>query len=283
MHCLSFFRNQEGALSKYLKEVHKFPSLSQDEEFSLAKDWIDNKNQKSMNKLIKGHLRLVVNIAKGYSGYGIPISELISEGHIGILQAIDHYKPELGYRFSTYSAWWIKARIQDYVFNYKSMVKLGTTKAHKKLFFCLNKIKKMLGINMVSNDNVRQLSEKLSIKEETIIDADHRLSAMDFSLNAPINDNSAVSTWEEFIADDKASAEEIACEKQELKYRQNLFAKAMEHLSQRERDIVVWYRLNEPPLTLTEIGHKLGISKERVRQLEEKALFKIKEYIKRNS
>lgn len=278
MRCLSLLR-QDGDAAKYIKEIHRFPLLSREEEFTLAKDWASNKNKASMEKLVKGHLRLVVQIAKGYSGYGISINELIAEGNIGILQAINHYDPELGFRLSTYSAWWIKARMQDYIFNTKSLVKLGAGKAHRKLFFCLNKIKKALGIDKVSEENVERISEQMNIKKELIIDADSRLSSTDFSINAKVGSDENASTWEEFIVDEEAGIEEAALERQEMEYRKKIFNDGLALLSERDQKIIYLYRLADEPLTLGEIGKIFGISKERVRQLDERAMAQLREYI----
>lgn len=278
MHCLSFLR--DGCSSKYLKKIYNLPLLSRDEEFKLANDWATTKDKKAMDKLVKGHLRLVVQIAKGYAGYGIPLHDLISEGSVGMLQAIEHFKPDMGYKLSTYSVFWIKARIQEHVFNTKSLVKLGSGKAQKKLFFCLNKLKRMLGITKVDENNVKALSDKLQIKDKIIIDADKRLSLNDFSIHAKLDDSNSSTTWEEFLVDTKASIEDEALEKQELEYRKKLFQEAFEELSEREKNIVTWYRLSEPPLTLEMIGKKMGLSKERVRQLEARAMLRIKEFIK---
>lgn len=262
---------------KYIREIQNIPKLSKDDEYQLAHDWINNKNSQAMHKLVKAHLKLVVHIAKGYSGYGIPIHELIAEGNIGMLQAVNHFDPKLGFRLSTYSTWWIKARIQDYIFNAKSIVKFGSSKAHKKLFFCLNKAKKALGIDKTSEENVHMLAEALDIKAETIIDADNRLSSSDLSLNAPISEGEN-STWEEFVADEEALSEDDAIHKAELEKRTQKFVKAMQTLPQREQDIITWHHLSEPPLTLAEIGSKLNISKERVRQLDQRAITKIKQH-----
>ena len=279
MHCLSFLR--DGVSSKYIKEIRKLPLLSKDEEFKLAKDWATKKDKKAMDRLVKGHLRLVVQIAKGYSGYGIPLHDLISEGSVGMLQAINHFKPDMGYRLSTYSTFWIKARIQEYIFNTKSLVKFSSTNAYRKLFFCLNKLKKMLGITKVDKDNVKDLATKMQVKDDVIIDADNRFSVNDFSLHSKLDSGDSESaTWEDFLPDTNESAEDIAAEKQELEYRKKLFQEALSIIPRRERDIVTWYRLREPPLTLDAIGKKLGISKERVRQLESRAMLKIKEFIK---
>lgn len=280
MRCLSFLRDEVS--SRYLKEIRQLPLLSKDEEFKLANDWAHAKDKKAIDKLVKGHLRLVVQIAKGYSGYGIPMHDLISEGSVGMMQAIDHFKPDMGYRLSTYSAFWIKARIQEYIFNTKYLVKFGSTKAQKKLFFCLNKIKRLLGITKINEDNVRQVSNKLQIKDDIIIDADNRFSASDFSIHTKVNSEESDSAiWEDFLPDTKPSAEDITLEKQELEYRKKLFKEAFATIPRRERDIIVWYRLREPPLTLEAIGKKLGLSKERVRQLEARAMMRIKEFIRK--
>ena len=261
---------------KYIREIQNIPKLSKDEEFKLANEWIQNKNSKAMHKLVQSHLKLVVHIAKGYSGYGIPLHELVAEGNIGMLQAVNHFDPELGFRLSTYSTWWIKARIQDYIFNAKSIVKFGSTKAHKKLFFCLNKAKRMLGIEKASDENAHMLAEALDIKAETIIDADNRLSSSDLSLNAPISEGESA-TWEELVADEKSLSEESALHNVELEKQTKKFLEAISTLPKREQDIITWHHLSEPPLTLSEIGAKLNISKERVRQLDQRAITKIKQ------
>lgn len=270
---------RDGTLSKYLNEIHKFPLLSQDEEYVLAKDWADNKSKKSIDKLVKGHLRLVVQIANGYSGYGIPIQELISEGHIGMLQAIEHYKPDLGFRLSTYSSWWIRARIQEYIYNSKYIVRLGTSKAYKKLFFCLNKMKRILGVDKVGDEAAEKISNELNIPKDKVIDADNRLSSVDFSINAPVGSGNDSASWEDFLVDANATSEEAILEKQECEYRRKMFDYALSKLSDRERNIVLWHRLTEPPETLAQIGEKLGVSKERVRQLDDRAMLKIKTWI----
>ena len=280
MHCRSSILAEREHLSSYLNEIHKFPLLKEGEEFQLARDWAKTKDKKAIEKLIKGHLRLIVKIASGYSGYGLQMKDLISEGHVGIMQAAKHFNPDLGYKFSTYSTWWIKARIQEYIFNSWSLVKLSSSKAHKKLFFGLRKLKSLLGIDSVSNDNVNLLAEKLNIDSKTIMETDNRLSNKDFSVNAQIGDSDSKETWQDFIVDDKASAEEKAIESQELDYRRKLFNQALQTIPEREKNIIVWYRLTEPPLSLAKIGEKLKISRERVRQLEERAFFRLQEYIK---
>lgn len=287
MHCHSKIFQDDEYISDYMKEIHKFPILEEGEEFELARNWIKNKDQKSLERLVNGHLRLVLKIAKGYSGYGLPIKDLISEGSVGIMQALNHFDPDMGYKFSTYSTWWIKAKIQEYIFNSWSLVKFASTKVYRKLFFNLRKLKNTLGIDKISYENVSKISEKLStndlkVKDDDVFEADKRLSlGYDLSLSNYVGKEEDETTWESLIVDNKATAEEIVLAKQEMEYRKKLFNNALNILPERERNIIIWMRLTEPPLTLAQIGKKLKLSRERVRQLEQRAFWKIKEYIKK--
>lgn len=287
MHCHSKISEDDKYLSNYLRDIHKFPILEDGEEFQLARDWLKNKNKKSLEKLINGHLRLVVKIASGYSGYGLPIKDLISEGSVGILQAINHYDPDMGYKFSTYSSWWIKSKIQEYIFNSCALIKLTSSKANRKLFFGLRKLKSLLGIEKISEENIDEISKKLNeansnICKKQIIEADmHLRKGNHISINEKINNDDDSFTWENLIVDNRATAEEITLAEEEMQFRKKIFHEALEIISEREKNIVIWNRLTEPPLTLSKIGEKLNISKERVRQLEERAFLKIKEYIKK--
>lgn len=289
MHCHSRIFQNDEYISNYMKEIHKFPILEEGEDFELARNWIKNKDKKSLERLINGHLRLVLKIAKGYSGYGLPIKDLISEGSVGIMQALNHFDPDMGYKFSTYSTWWIKAKIQEYIFNSWSLVKFASSKVYRKLFFNLKKLKNALGIDRISHENVNEISEKLStddlkVKDHEVFDADNRLSfGSDLYLSNYVGKEENETTWESLLVDNNATAEEIVLAKQETAYRKQLFNRALNILPEREKNIIIWMRLTEPPLTLSKIGEKLKLSRERVRQLEQRAFLKIKEYIKKHA
>ena len=274
-----------GGLSVYLSQIKKFPMLDAEEEYMLAKNWRENGNLQSAHKLVTSHLRLVAKIAMGYRGYGLPVNELISEGNIGLMQAVKKFDPDKGFRLATYAMWWIKASIQEYVLRSWSLVKMGTTTAQKKLFFNLKKLKnqlKSIDDENLSPENVREIATKLNVKEAEVLDMENRLFSSDQSLNSPIS-HEKESEWQDIIVDDKET-QDIKYENQnELNYRKNLFNKAMNILNSREKEIIKSRKLNDKPLKLEELSKKYNISRERVRQIEEKAIEKLqKEILSKN-
>lgn len=267
----------EGSLSKYLAEIKKFPMLSAEEEYMLAKNWRSSGDLKSAQKLVTSHLRLVAKIAMGYRGYGLPVSELVSEGNIGLMQAVKKFDPEKGFRLATYAMWWIKASIQEYVMKSWSLVKIGTTTAQKKLFFNLKKIKNKLSITNTGDlkpEHVEEISKKLNVKKEEVMSMNRRLYAKEKSLNDPIN-NEDGTEWQDWIVDENLDQELKLSQAQEFNERKELMHNSMNILNAREKEILVARRLSENILTLEDLSKKYKISRERVRQIETKAFEKL--------
>ena len=269
--------SNEGSLSHYLQQIKKFPMLSQKEEMSLARKWINKGDTAAAHKLVTSHLRLVARIAMGYKGYGLPITELISEGNIGLMQAVKKYDPEKGFRLSTYAMWWIRAAIQEYVLKSWSLVKIGTTAAQKKLFFNLKKIKNQLtsyNDGSLKPDQVKEIAERLDVTEAEVSDMEGRISGTDYSLNAVVSEDGE-SEWQDWLVDEDADQEVKLAEKEELSKRKNLLSKAINILNEREQEIIHARKLSEVPKTLEELSKAYKISRERVRQIEEKAFAKL--------
>jgi RNA polymerase sigma-32 factor len=267
----------DGSLSKYLAEIKKFPMLNAEEEYMLAKSWKDSEDLKSAQKLVTSHLRLVAKIAMGYKGYGLPVSELVSEGNIGLMQAVKKYDPEKGFRLATYAMWWIKASIQEYILRSWSLVKIGTTTAQKKLFFNLKKIKNKLSITSSGNlrpEQIKEISKRLKVKKEEVVSMDLRLQGKEKSLNDPIKEDGG-REWLDWIVDDSIDQELKLSQDQELKERKKLMNNAMSILNQREKEILTARKLSENISTLEDLSKKYKISRERIRQIETKAFEKL--------
>jgi len=267
----------EGSLSSFLTQIKKFPMLSAEEEYMLAKSWKDRKDLKSAQKLITSHLRLVAKIAMGYKGYGLPVSEMVSEGNIGLMKAVKKFEPEKGFRLATYAMWWIRASIQEYILRSWSMVKMGTTSAQKKLFFNLKKIKNQLSINNkgdLTPTHVDQIAERLNVKKEEVISMNRRMLGREKSLNNPVKDE-AGTEWQDWLVDEKIDQETLISHKQELNQRKNLMNLSMSVLNAREKEILTERRLSEKVSTLEELSKKYKISRERIRQIETKAFEKL--------
>ena len=276
----------DGNLSLYLEEIKKFPLLSAKEEYALAKNWKEKGDLKSAQKLVTSHLRLVAKIAMGYRGYGLPVSELISEGNIGLMQAVKKFDQKKGFRLATYAMWWIKASIQEYVLRSWSLVKMGTTTAQKKLFFNLKKIKNQLSINEtgdLSPNHVNTISKQLNVKKEEVISMNRRLHGKEKSLNAPIANDADNSEWQDWIVDDKLDQEVKFSQDQELDSRKKLMNDSMSILNQREKEILTARRLSEDPKTLEELSNKYKVSRERIRQIETKAFEKLQKAMLNNT
>ena len=267
----------EGSLSGYLAQIKKFPMLSAEEEYMLAKSWKDRGDLKSAQKLITSHLRLVAKIAMGYRGYGLPVSEIVSEGNIGLMQAVKKFEPEKGFRLATYAMWWIKASIQEYILRSWSLVKMGTTAAQKKLFFNLKKVKNQISANNMGDlkpEHVNEISKRLNVKKEEVVSMDRRLSGKEKSLNDPIK-NEDGAEWQDWIVDDNIDQELKLSQQQELKERKRLMDESMIILNQREKEILFARRLSEEISTLDDLSKKYKISRERIRQIETKAFEKL--------
>ena len=271
----------DGGFSKYLAEIKKFPMLSAKEEYMLAKSWRDRGDIKSAQKLITSHLRLVAKMAMGYRGYGLPVSELVSEGNIGLMQAVKKFEPEKGFKLATYAMWWIKASIQEYVLRSWSLVKMGTTTAQKKLFFNLKKIKNKLAIvndGDLKPDQVKEISKRLNVKQEEVISMDRRMSGKEKSLNDPVKNESGTE-WQDWIVDDSLDQELKISQSQELAERKKLMNSSMKVLNLREKEILVARKLSENVATLEDLSKKYKVSRERVRQIETKAFEKLQSAI----
>ena len=273
--------SSEGNLAVYLQEIKKFPMLTAEEEYMLAKRYKEHGDSDAAHKLVTSHLRLVAKIAMGYRGYGLPVTDLISEGNVGIMQAVKRFDPEKGFRLATYAMWWIRAQIQEYVLHSWSLVKIGTTAAQKKLFFNLRKIKNQLtsiDSGNLSPENVREIATRLDVKEAEVIDMENRLFTSDQSLNVKLGDEHDTE-WQDLIEDKQETHDRIIENKDELDYRRILFSKAFEVLNEREKEIIKLRKLSENPLKLEDLSKKYKISRERVRQIEEKALEKLQKEI----
>tara|TARA_A100001011_G_scaffold379290_1_gene445120 strand:- start:1387 stop:2286 length:900 start_codon:yes stop_codon:yes gene_type:complete len=267
----------EGGLSIYLAQIKKFPMLDAEEEYLLAKNWRERGNLKSAHKLVTSHLRLVAKIAMGYRGYGLPVSELISEGNIGLMQAVKKFDPDKGFRLATYAMWWIKAGIQEYVLRSWSLVKMGTTAAQKKLFFNLNKLKKQIAPTQegdLKKDQVKEISDRLGVKSEEVISMNRRMMGQEKSLNEPIKTGEK-EEWQDWVVDEGMDQELYVAQQQELDEKKSLLNEAIKILNDRERSIIKARKLSNNPKTLDELSKKYKISRERIRQIETKAFEKL--------
>lgn len=272
----------ESNLSRYLQEIRKFPMLEAQKEYMLAKRWQEHEDSGAAHQLVTSHLRLVAKIAMGYRGYGLPLSELISEGNVGMMQAVKRFDPDRGFRLATYAMWWIRAAIQEYILHSWSLVKMGTTAAQKKLFFNLRRLKgQMQAIEEgdMSPEQVNAIATKLDVPEQDVVNMNRRLASPDHSLNAPLRVDGE-GEWQDWLVDESANQEITLADQEELGKRRKLLTGAMQHLNDRERDILMERRLREVPTTLEELSQKYGISRERVRQIEVRAFEKLQKAIK---
>ena len=266
-----------GGLSIYLSQIKKFPMLDAEEEYMLAKNWRENGNLQSAHKLVTSHLRLVAKIAMGYRGYGLPVNELISEGNLGLMQAVKKFDPEKGFRLATYAMWWIKAAIQEYVLRSWSLVKMGTTTAQKKLFFNLKKIKNQIAAGQdgdLKDEQVKEISKRLNVESHEVVNMNRRMMGQEKSLNDPIK-SGETDEWQDWLVDDNLDQELIVSQKQEYDDKKELLYNAMKILNEREKEIINARRLSEEPKTLEELSKKYNISRERIRQIETKAFEKL--------
>ncbi len=267
----------EGGLSRYLSEIRKFPLLDPGEEYMLAKRWKEHEDPNAAKKLVTSHLRLVAKIAMGYRGYGLPVSEIIAEGNVGLMQAVKRFEPDKGFRLATYAMWWIRASIQEYILRSWSLVKMGTTAAQKKLFFNLRKAKSKIDAieeGDLHPEHLQEIAKKLGVRESEVVDMNRRLSAPDSSLNAPLRSDSE-SEWQDWLQDDTLDQEARLAEREEMSERQALLSTALGELTERERDIIEARRLRDEPVTLEELSKKYDVSRERVRQIEMRAFDKL--------
>jgi len=267
----------EGNLSRYLQDIRKFPMLSPEEELELSRRWRDHEDMEAAHKLVTSHLRLVAKIAMGYRGYGLPLGELISEGNVGMMQAVKRFDPDRGFRLATYAMWWIRAAIQEYILHSWSLVKMGTTAAQKKLFFNLRRLKgQMAAIDEgdLKPEQVAKIAHMLDVPEQDVISMNRRLAAPDHSLNAPVRSDSE-GEWQDWLVDEAESPETSIADSEELSGRRALLANALKTLNDRERHILVERRLKEGPTTLEELSQQYNISRERVRQIEVRAFEKL--------
>jgi RNA polymerase sigma-32 factor len=275
----------DGGLNRYLSEIRKFPMLPKDEEFMLAKRWAEHQDPKAAHKLVTSHLRLVAKIAMGYRGYGLPVGEVISEGNVGLMQAVKKFDPDRGFRLATYAMWWIKASIQEYVLRSWSLVKMGTTAAQKKLFFNLRKVKSEISAledGDLRHEHVEQIATKLGVAEHEVVEMNRRLGG-DASLNSPIrSDGDGEGEWQDWLADDSASQESVLAEQEEADNRHRALLDALSVLNDRERRIFEARRLAEDPITLEDLSEEFGVSRERVRQIEVRAFEKVQKAVREN-
>tara|TARA_B100000586_G_scaffold208682_1_gene155968 strand:- start:241 stop:1134 length:894 start_codon:yes stop_codon:yes gene_type:complete len=272
--------SNEGGLSAYLSQIKKFPMLAAEEEYMLAKNWRTTGNIKSAEKLVTSHLRLVAKIAMGYRGYGLPVNEMISEGNVGLMQAVKKFKPEKGFRLATYAMWWIKASIQEYIMRSWSLVKIGTTTAQKKLFFNLKKIKNQIAPKSegdLKDEHVTEIANKLAVSKDEVVSMNRRLSGKELSLNSPIGEGG--DEWQDWIEDKGLDHELKFAQREEMKQRKNLLTDSIKILNDREKEIIYARRLNDKPTTLEDLSKKYKISRERVRQIENKAFEKLQKHM----
>jgi len=272
----------ESGLSRYLDEIRRFPMLEPQQEYMLAKRWREHGDRGAAHKLVTSHLRLVAKIAMGYRGYGLPISEVISEGNVGLMQAVKRFEPEKGFRLATYAMWWIKAAIQEYILRSWSLVKMGTTANQKKLFFNLRKAKSRISAldeGDMRPDQVKLIAKRLGVTEQDVIDMNRRLGG-DASLNAPIREDGDSGEWQDWLMDDRDSQEATLAASEELDNRRSALSDALEVLNDRERRIFEARRLTDEPVTLEELAEEFGVSRERVRQIEVRAFEKVQKAVK---
>ena len=272
----------ENGLSKFLSEIRKFPILSSDEEMSLANKWVKSRDTNAAHRLVNSHLRLVVKIAMGFRGYGIPLNELISEGNVGMIQSLERYDPTKGFRLSTYAMWWIRASIQEYILHSWSLVKIGTTAAQKKLFFNLRSLKgklKAVEDGDLQPELVTEIADRLDVSELDVIDMNRRMSGHDHSLNSPLSEENG-GEWINWLVDEAGSHENDIINRDELLKRKEMLSKGLKDLNERERQILMKRRLTDDPLTLEELSKSYGISRERVRQVEVRAFEKLRKVVK---
>ena len=273
--------SSEGNLSIYLQEIKKFPILTAEEEYMLAKRYKEHGDTEAAHKLVTSHLRLVAKIAMGYRGYGLPVTDLISEGNVGIMQAVKKFDPERGFRLATYAMWWIRAQIQEYVLHSWSLVKIGTTAAQKKLFFNLKKLKNQLSsidTGNLSPENAREIASRLNVKEAEVLDMDNRLFSGDQSLNVQVGEEGDTE-WQDMLVDSNDTQDNILANSNELSFRKKIFEQALEVLNDREKEIISLRKLKDKPVKLEELSKKFNISRERVRQIEEKAFEKLQKQV----
>src|SRR5882724_4172315 len=274
--------SSEGNLARYLQEIRKFPMLAADEEYMLAKRWKEHEDPDAAQRLVTSHLRLVAKIAMGYRGYGLPLSELISEGNVGMMQAVKRFDPERGFRLATYAMWWIRAAIQEYILHSWSLVKMGTTAAQKKLFFNLRRLKgQMQAIDDgdLQPEQVAKIARVLDVPEQDVVSMNRRLAAPDHSLNAPVRQDSE-GEWQDWLVDESETQETAIADREELTGRKALLTGALKSLNERERHILIERRLKDNPTTLEDLSQQYNISRERVRQIEVRAFEKLQKSIK---
>jgi len=272
-----------GGLSRYLDEIRRFPMLERDEEYMLAKRWREHDDRDAAHRLVTSHLRLVARIAMGYRGYGLPIGEVISEGNVGLMQAVKRFEPEKGFRLATYAMWWIRASIQEYILRSWSLVKMGTTASQKKLFFNLRKIKgqlKALEEGDLHPDNVKKISTRLGVSEDDVVSMNRRLSG-DSSLNAPVRADSEGGEWQDWLVDDTIDQETALGESEELERRRVFLKSAMHGLNEREKRIFTARRLSDDPITLEDLSQEFNVSRERIRQIEVRAFEKVQKAVQK--
>ena len=272
--------SNEGGLSAYLAQIKKFPMLDAEEEYMLAKHWKEKGSLKSAEKLVTSHLRLVAKIAMGYKGYGLPVNEMISEGNVGLMQAVKKFEPEKGFRLATYAMWWIKAAIQEYILKSWSLVKIGTTTAQKKLFFNLKKIKNQIAPRSegdLRNEQVSKIANKLNVSEKEVVSMNRRLAGKEHSLNAPVGEDG--DQWQDWLVDKEMDQELKLSQQEEMNVRKDLLKDSIKILNDREKEILYARRLTDYPLTLENLSQKYNISRERIRQIENKAFEKLQKHM----
>jgi len=272
----------EGNLSRYLQEIRKFPMLSPEEELALAKRWRDQGDERAAHKLVTSHLRLVAKIAMGYRGYGLPVGELISEGNVGMMQAVKRFDPERGFRLATYAMWWIRAAIQEYILHSWSLVKMGTTAAQKKLFFNLRRLKGQMAAledGDLKPEQVEKIARVLAVPEQDVVSMNRRLASPDHSLNAPVRADSE-GEWQDWLVDEQETQESELADREDIGNRRMLLGEALKTLNERERHILIERRLKDEPTTLEELSQQYNISRERVRQIEVRAFEKLQKSMK---
>ncbi len=268
----------EQGLNRYMQEIRRFPMLEPEEEFMLAKRWVDHQDRDAAHKLVTSHLRLAAKIAMGYRGYGLPQAEVISEANVGLMQAVKRFDPDKGFRLATYAMWWIRASIQEYILRSWSLVKLGTTSAQKKLFFNLRKAKTKIGAledGDLRPENVARIARELNVTEDEVISMNRRLSGGDSSLNATIGNEDGAASWQDWLEDEGADQAGDYAERDELELRRGLLTEAMDVLNERERDVLTQRRLSEDPVTLEDLSQRYDVSRERIRQIEVRAFEKL--------